>query len=152
MTIEQQIIDAVTDFHDLIARGRDTPDALSEASSANGLKDGVLEHHLSKSMLLQEIVSEIRREADRKQTYEIIYDAVLGYVSDSHKSWFKQPAQRRQDRLDRLHAALGRAPTSEEQAQADAAERKIREEKSVRFQREFARTLREAEPKTNVED
>jgi hypothetical protein len=152
MTIEQQIREAVTEFHDLIVDGLDVSTALVEASSANGLKDGVLEHHLSKSMPLQEIVSQIRHEADRKQRYEIIYNAVLGYVCESHKNWFKQPAQRRQERLDRLEAALGHPPSSEEQAQADAAERKVREEISVRFQRDFARALRNAEPRTNVED
>jgi hypothetical protein len=103
-------------------------------------------------MPLQEIVNEIRRETDRKQTYETIYDAVLGYVSDSYRNWFKQPAQRRQEKLDRLEAALGHPPSSEEQAQADAAERKIREEISIRSQREFARSLRNAEPRTHVED
>jgi len=152
MSIEQQVRDGVTDFHDLIVDGLDVPSALLEASSANGLKDGVLEHHLSKSKPLQEIVDQIRHEAGRKETYEIIYDAVVGYVSDSYKNWFKQPAQRQQEKLDRLEAALGHTPSSEERAQADAAERKIREQISIRFQTEMARALRQAEPKTDVEN
>ncbi len=152
MSIEQQIRDAVTDFHNLIAQGSETSAALDEASSANSLKDGVLEHHLSKRMPLDEIVNEIRREVDRKQTYEVIYDAVLGYISDTYRNWFKQPAQRREEKLHRLESALGHPPSSEEQAQADAAERKIREEISIQFQSEFARGLRNAEPKTNAAD
>ena len=152
MSIEQQLRDAVAEFHDLIAAGSEVSDALCEASASNGLKEGVLEFHLSKTMPLQDIVNEIRREAHRKQRYETIYDAVLGYVSDSYKNWFKQPAQKRQDKLDRLEAALGHPPSSEEQAQADSAERKIREEISLKSQREFSRALRNAQAKTDAED
>ena len=152
MSIEQQIRDAVTDFHDLIAQGTEIPAALAEASSANGLKDGVLERHLSKTMPLKEIVNQILIETGRKRTYEIIYNAILGYVSDGYRNWFKQPAQRQQEKLDRLEAALGHAPSSEEVAQADAAERKIREENSIRFQREMAREIRKVEPGTDVDN
>ena len=152
MSIEQRIRDAVTDFHDLITEGLDISSALGEASSANGLKKGVLEQHLSKAMPLHEIVMEIRREADRKQSYEVIYDAVLGHVSDAYKNWFKQPAQRQEEKRDRLEAALGHPPSSEELAQADAAERTIREQISIRFQMEMAREIQKVQSKTDVED
>jgi hypothetical protein len=152
MSVEQQISDAVTDFHDLIAQGSEISAALAEASTANGLKNGVLERHLTKRIPLQEIVNKIQREANRKHTFEIIYDAVLGYVSDGYKNWFKQPPQRRQEKLDRLEAALGHPPSSEELAQADAAERRIREENSIRFQHEMARSVAKIERRRDAKD
>ena len=142
MTIERQVEDALSDFNGLVADGWDVSKAVYEAAVSHGLKPDVFEKRLSRAMPLDMLAKRIHHDADRQRTYEVIYGAVAAYFSNGVK-WFKHFNLVRIEVLEWVEQALGRPPTSEEQAQADRAYREIKDELSAKFQRDFARYLRE---------
>jgi hypothetical protein len=152
MTIEQQIKDAIADFHSLIAEGWETSAAVAEAAIVNGLKPGAFEQRLSKAMPIDALVDQIQQNADREHTNILVYNAVAEYCTEGTK-WFKRPAEVQEEMHNSVEIALGHGLTSEERAQANTAYRQIKEQLSILFQREYERAMRSAQTgPSNAED
>ena len=151
MSIEQQFEDALADFHALIAEGSETGAAVIEAARSNGIKADVFEKRLSRTMDLETLTAEIRRGADRERSRTIIHATVAQYVGEGIR-WMNRREEVRAEMLDRVAIALGRQPTSEDAAQVDRSYQQIREERSIQFQREQFKLMRELLSRPDAED
>lgn len=142
MSIEQQISDALSDFEALITEGWEVSDALAEAATSNSLTPENFKRRLERAGSIEEVVSEVRRRADRRKV-EVQIEVLVEQFLVSGVKWFERGHEARERMLDWINKSIGRPLTSVEIAFSDRAYRRQRELSSERWHREQMRSVRQ---------
>ncbi len=79
MISQQQFLDAVADFSELVAEGSEIASALTEAGQSNGVDSTVLEKRLTANQDLESIVAEIRLRAKHGAFHRALIIEVRNY-------------------------------------------------------------------------